>query len=83
VKRANVKTRTVDKQGRITLPKAWRDRYLKGRKVIVRSEGDIVEIRLFNNMDLAKHFDTVAVDLKADLSDWSKVKKELLSSRAL
>jgi len=72
-----VEIKTVDNQGRIMLPKAWRDRYLKNKKAIVAFKGDLVEIRPFENADLTKFFDTVEVDLKADLSDWHKVKEEL------
>jgi len=69
--------KTVDNQGRIMLPKEWRDRYLKNKKAIVALKGDLVEIRPFENADLTKFFDTVEVDLKADLSDWHKVREEL------
>ena len=69
--------KTVDNQGRILLPKEWRDRYLKNKKAIVALKGDLVEIRPFESADLTKFFDTVEVDLKADLSDWHKVREEL------
>jgi len=69
--------KTVDDQGRILLPKSWRDRYLKGKKAIVVSKGDVVEVRPFTKPDLAKFFDRVEVDLEADLSDWHGVRKEL------
>jgi bifunctional DNA-binding transcriptional regulator/antitoxin component of YhaV-PrlF toxin-antitoxin module len=69
--------KTVDNQGRILLPKEWRDRYLKNKKAIVALKGDLVEIRPFESADLTKFFDTVEVDLKADLSDWHRVREEL------
>ena len=69
----------VDNQGRILLPKDWRNRYLKGKKAIIIYKGDLVEIRPFTKSDLTKYFDKVEVDLKSDLSDWHKVKKELRS----
>ena len=72
-----VEVKTVDNQGRIILPKNWRDRYLKGKKAIVSFKGDLIEIRPFTKADLTKYFDKVEVDLKADLSDWHKVRKEL------
>ena len=72
-----VEIKTVDNQGRIMLPKEWRDRYLKNKKAIVALKGDLVEIRPFESADLTKFFDTVEVDLKADLSDWRKVREEL------
>ena len=72
-----VEVKTVDNQGRIILPKNWRDRYLKGKKAIVSFKEDVIEIRPFTKVDLTKYFDTVNVDLKSDLSDWHKVRKEL------
>lgn len=69
--------KTVDIQGRIMLPKTWRDRYLKGRKAIVSQKGDLIEIQPFEDIDLTKYFDIIKVDLKADLSDWHKVREEL------
>jgi len=69
----------VDNQGRIILPKEWRNRYLKGKKAIIVYKGDIVEIRPFTKSDLTKYFDKVEVDLKSDLSDWHKVRNELKS----
>jgi bifunctional DNA-binding transcriptional regulator/antitoxin component of YhaV-PrlF toxin-antitoxin module len=74
-----VEIKSVDDQGRILLPKDWRDRYLKGKKAIIVYKGDVVEIRPFKKSDLTKYFDKVEVDLKSDLSDWHKVKKELRS----
>jgi bifunctional DNA-binding transcriptional regulator/antitoxin component of YhaV-PrlF toxin-antitoxin module len=70
-----VEVKTVDNQGRIILPKEWRDRYLKEKKAIVSLKGDLIEIRPFENADLTKYFDTVEVDLKTDLSDWHKVRQ--------
>jgi bifunctional DNA-binding transcriptional regulator/antitoxin component of YhaV-PrlF toxin-antitoxin module len=72
-----VEIKSVDDQGRMLLPKNWRDRYLKGKKVIIVYKGDVVEIRPFKKSDLTKYFDKVEVDLKSDLSDWHKVRKEL------
>jgi bifunctional DNA-binding transcriptional regulator/antitoxin component of YhaV-PrlF toxin-antitoxin module len=74
-----VEIKTIDNQGRIILPKDWRDRYLRGKKAIVVYKGDLVEIRPFARSDLTKFFDKVEVDLKSDLSDWHKVRKELRS----
>jgi len=72
-----VVVKTVDNQGRIILPKNWRDRYLKGKKAIVVFKGDLVEIRPFTKFDLTKYFDKVEVELKSDLSGWHRVRKEL------
>ena len=72
-----VEVKTVDTQGRIMLPKIWRDRYLKDKKAIVSQKGDLIEIRPFKDIDLTKYFDLIEVDIKADLSDWHKVREEL------
>ena len=72
-----VEIKAVDDQGRILLPKDWRNRYLKGNKVIVVAKGDLVEIRPLTKSDLTKYFDKVEIDLKANLSDWHSVRKEL------
>ncbi|MEM2999834.1 MAG: AbrB/MazE/SpoVT family DNA-binding domain-containing protein [Candidatus Bathyarchaeia archaeon] len=69
--------KSVDDQGRILLPKTWRDRYLKGKKAIIISRGEVIEVRPFAKPDLAQYFDKVEVDLKSDLSEWHKVRKEL------
>lgn len=69
--------KTVDNQGRVMLPKNWRDRYLKEKKAVITQKGNIIEIRPFEDIDLTKYFDSIEVDLKADLSDWHKVREEL------
>ena len=74
-----VEIKNVDDQGRILLPKDWRDKHLKGKKAIIVYKGDTVEIKPFTKSDLTKHFDKVQVDLKSDLSDWHRVRKELKS----
>jgi bifunctional DNA-binding transcriptional regulator/antitoxin component of YhaV-PrlF toxin-antitoxin module len=72
-----VEVKTVDPQGRIMLPKTWRERFLKNKKVVVSQKGDLIEIRAFEEIDLTKYFDSIEVDLKADLGDWHKVREEL------
>ena len=57
--------------------KISRDRYLKDKKAVVSQKGDLIEIRPFTDIDLTKYFDSIEVDLKADLSDWHKVREEL------
>jgi AbrB family looped-hinge helix DNA binding protein len=72
-----VEVKTVDPQGRIVLPKDWRERFLKDKKAVISQKGDLIEIRPFEEIDLTKYFDSIEVDLKADLSDWHKVREEL------
>ncbi len=50
---------------------------LKAKKAIGLSKGDTIEIKPSTSIDLTKYFDTVEVDVKADLLDWHKVRKEL------
>jgi bifunctional DNA-binding transcriptional regulator/antitoxin component of YhaV-PrlF toxin-antitoxin module len=52
----------VDTQGRIILPKIWRDRYLKDKKAVVSQKGDLIEIRPFTDIDLTQYFDSIEVD---------------------
>jgi hypothetical protein len=40
---------------------------------------DLIKIRPFTKADLTEYFDKVDVDLKTDLSEWHKVRKELRS----
>ena len=72
-----VEVKAVDEQGRIILPKVWREKYLKNKKAIVSAKGDTIEIKPYSAIDLTEYFDKMDVDLKADLSDWHKVHKEL------
>jgi hypothetical protein len=72
-----VEIKCIDDQGRIILPKVWREKYLKNKKAIVSAKGDTIEIKPFAAIDLTEYFDKINIDLKADLSDWHKVRKEL------
>ena len=72
-----VEIKGVDDQGRIILPKVWREKYLKNKKAIISAKGDTIEIKPFSAIDLTEYFDKIDVNLKADLSDWHKVRKEL------
>ena len=67
----------MDEQGRIILPKVWREKYLKNKKAIISAKGDTIEIKPFAPVDLTEYFDKMNVDLKVDLLDWNKVRREL------
>jgi bifunctional DNA-binding transcriptional regulator/antitoxin component of YhaV-PrlF toxin-antitoxin module len=71
----------VDKQGRLVLPKDWRDKYAKRRKIILKIEGDKIIIKPYRLADLTEFFDCVEVDIKSDLADWKSVRRELLEVR--
>ena len=73
--------RNVDEQGRVVLPKRWRDRYLRTRRVVIREEGERLVIVPYRPPDLTKLFDSMEVDLKSDLADWKAVRRELLETR--
>jgi len=67
----------IDEQGRIVIPAEWRKKWLRGKKVILRSRGEILEILPREKVDLTAFFDRAEVDTKADLSDWHAVRREL------
>jgi AbrB family looped-hinge helix DNA binding protein len=72
-----VAVRDVDSQGRIVLPKAWRIKYLKNERVLLSVKGDTIQVKPYNLGDITEYFDRLEVDVKADLSDWHKVRREL------
>lgn len=66
--------KVLDPQGRILLPKEWREKY--GKKVLLFEVGE--ELRLVPKKrkklsDLAE----IEVNIKSSLSDWHSVEKEL------
>lgn len=68
----------VDEQGRVLIPKKWRDKYLKkSSTVILEVKDDQIVIKCHNPVDITKYFDSIDVDLKSDLDDWNEVKREL------
>ncbi len=67
----------VDRQGRIVLPAQWRKKHLKGRKVILRTRGDILEVLPQGDVDLSTFFDAAEADIRSDLGVWRKVRREL------
>jgi len=71
----------VDKQGRLVLPKEWRDKYVRNGKVLLRIEGEKIIIRPYKLVSLSKFFDSIEVDIKSDLSDWKSVRRELIATR--
>jgi len=71
----------VDKQGRLVLPKEWREKYAESGLVVVRIEGERIVLEPLKLPDLTKFFDSVEVYLESDLSDWKSVKGELLEIR--
>jgi AbrB family looped-hinge helix DNA binding protein len=67
----------VDEQGRIIIPKELRKKYKIGEKVIVKPAEGKIELIPLEEKELSKYFDVVIADIKTDLSEWHKVRKEL------
>jgi len=74
-----VEERSVDAQGRVSLPSVWRRRYLDpdGRVAVIQNGEEII-IKPIKPLKISDVFDAVPVDLESDLGDWKRVKRELL-----
>jgi bifunctional DNA-binding transcriptional regulator/antitoxin component of YhaV-PrlF toxin-antitoxin module len=74
-----VEERRVDSQGRVSLPSEWRRTHLnQGGDVVIVNMGEELIIKAKKAQRLSDFFDSVDVELKSDLADWHRVKKELL-----
>ena len=73
--------KTVDKQGRLVLPKKWREKYARSGRVVLRIEGERIVVEPLKLPDLTKLFDSVEAEIKSDLSNWKSVRRELLETR--
>ena len=69
-----VEIKQVDAQGRIILPKAWRNR-LKTKNVMIIDDDDRLEIRPADT-DLTRFVDAVEVESK-NFDDYHALRKEL------
>lgn len=69
--------KNVDEQGRVIIPKELRKKYKIREKVIIRSGEGKIELIPLEEKELTKYFDLVTADIKADLSDWHRIRKEL------
>jgi bifunctional DNA-binding transcriptional regulator/antitoxin component of YhaV-PrlF toxin-antitoxin module len=75
----NVEERNVDSQGRVSLPAEWRRQHLdREGSVVIVNMGEELLIRAKKSQRLSEFFDSVDVELRSDLSDWHRVKDELL-----
>ena len=74
---SKVEIKPVDAQGRIILPKAWRNR-LRTNNVLVIDEDDRLEIRPAD-ADLSRFVDAVETDADA-FDDYHKLRKGLRKS---
>jgi len=71
---SKVEIRSIDTQGRIILPKSWRNR-LKTNSVVVIDEDDRLEIRSAD-ADLLRFVDAVEVEAEY-FDDYHKLRKGL------
>lgn len=72
--------RKVDSEGRVALPKEWRDRALgKVDEVLVIENEDSLIIRPKRKVDLTKYFDSVKVDIEPkEFENYKRLKRALL-----
>lgn len=73
--------KNVDENGRLVLPKKWRDKYLEGHSVIMEIDEDEIRIKTYKPPDILKLLNSIDVDLESDLGDWKSVKRELLEKQ--
>ena len=74
---SQLEVKDVDEQGRIIIPKEWRRKLLKGKKVVMRLKDASIEITPYRQEDLTKFFDAALVDVKSNMEDWHALRKEL------
>jgi len=70
----------VDSQGRIVLPRDWREKVLgEENEVIKIKEGDFLKIIQKKKGDLTKFFDKLdlGVEFIEDLADWNEFEKKI------
>ena len=78
-KTMQVEERSVDSQGRISLPADWRREHLgETEDVIILRRGEDLVIKPKRAEKISSFFDSVEVELENDLADWHAVKRELL-----
>ena len=79
--KSKMEIKLIDDQGRLVLPKEWRQKYAKKRRIILRIEGEKIIIEPLKLPDLTKFFDSIEAEIKSDLSNWKSVRRELLEIR--
>lgn len=74
-----VEERSIDSQGRISLPADWRREHLEQTDdVIIIRHGEDLIIKPKKIENISTFFDSIEVELENDLSDWHAIKQELL-----
>ena len=68
----------VDEQGRIVIPKKWRDEHLKNSSVVLLqlTDNEIV-VKSHEPVDITKYFNSLEIDIDSDYDNWNDVKREL------
>ncbi len=80
----NTEIKKVDSQGRIVLPRNWRERELKdGDEVIIMEEEGILKIIPKKKIDLTQFFDKLEYDdiLVDKLENWSEFENAFLKKK--
>ncbi|MGQ4891423.1 MAG: AbrB/MazE/SpoVT family DNA-binding domain-containing protein [Candidatus Njordarchaeia archaeon] len=67
----------LDDQGRLVLPARWRKRN-KAKKIKLIIRDTEIIIKPVRTVKLSQLFDTIEVDVKSPLTNWKKLKKEML-----
>ena len=73
----------VDEQGRIVIPKKWRDKHLKNRSVVLlQVTDDEIVVKSHEPADITKYFNSLEIDIESDYDNWNDVKRELYKKRS-
>jgi len=78
----SVVVKEIDEQGRVVIPKEWRERLLKDSRVIMKLGERSIEVLPVSELNLANFINSIEVDVKSDLSDWHSVRRELRKSKS-
>lgn len=72
----------VDEQGRVVIPKKWRDEHLKDSSVVLLqiTDGEII-MKGHQPVDITKYFNSLDADIESDLDNWDDVKRELIKKK--
>ena len=71
---SKVEIRPIDAQGRVILPKSWREKQTN-RSVVIVTEDDHLEIRSID-ADLSRFADAIPVDIE-DFEDYHALRRTL------
>ncbi len=82
----NTEIKKVDSQGRVVLPRDWREKELKdGNEVIIIKEKGLLKIIPKKKIDLTQFFDSLDFgdEFFEKLEDWTEFEKEYLKKKFL